>query len=101
MPNVKVNATSEISPQEAYEKVTGLLENDKELQKLDPGYSCQFDAQSLSGTAKGSQFTASMQISPSGSGSSVEISVDLPFHLGLVKGLVKKTLQGKVDKLLG
>lgn len=89
-----------MSPQDCYSKITNLLQNDKELQKLDPGYQCQFDPQKLSGTAKGSQFKASMQIAPVGAGSSVELSVELPFHLGLVKGLVQKTLEKKVSALL-
>ena len=77
-----------------------MLENDQELQKLDPGYKCDFDSGNLSGSAKGKQFKANMNIKPSGEGSALELTVDLPFHLGLVKGLVEKTLQKKVDSLL-
>ncbi|MCB0410939.1 MAG: hypothetical protein KDD22_00325 [Bdellovibrionales bacterium] len=101
MPTLKINKSTNLSPQDCFSKITDLFENDKELQKLDPGYKCEFDSSSLSGTAKGSQFKASMNITPSGSGSELELTVDLPFHLGLVKGLVQKTLEKKVDALLG
>lgn len=100
MPKVTVSKQTSLSPKEAYDKITNLLETDKELQKLDPGYKCDFDANGLKGTAKGKQFKADMAISEKGGGSAVEINVDLPFHLGLVKGLVKSTLQKKVDELL-
>ena len=100
MPSVKVTRQTSLSAKESYEKITHLLENDKELQKLDPGYKCDFDASSMTGKAKGKQFKADMNISEQGDGSVVELNVDLPFHLGLVKGLVQKTLQKKVDDLL-
>jgi hypothetical protein len=100
MPTVKINVSSSKSPQDCYAKITDLLQNDRELQKLDPGYQCEFDPKNLTGTAKGSQFKATMNIRPEGAGSQVELSVDLPFHLGLVKGLVQKTLEKKVSALL-
>lgn len=77
-----------------------MLESDKELQKLDPKYKCQFDAASLSGQADGSQFKAKMKISGAGKETQVTIDVDLPFHLALVKGLVQKTLEKKLDQVL-
>lgn len=101
MPTVKINKTSNLSPQDCFTKVTDLLTNDKELQKLDPGYETNFDSGNLTGTAKGKQFKANMNIKPEGDGSALELVVDLPFHLGLVKGLVQKTLEKKVDSLLG
>lgn len=100
MPTVKIEKQTDLSPQECFNKVKTMLETDKELNKLDPGYKCDFDPGSLSGTAKGKQFTASMNISEAGGGSSVELNVELPFHLGLIKGLVQKTLQKKVDEIL-
>ena len=101
MPTVKINKNCSLSPQDCYSKITDLLENDKELQKLDPGYKCDFNSEKLTGTAKGKQFKAAMNIVPDGDGSALELTVDLPFHLGLVKGLVQKTLEKKVDSLLG
>ena len=100
MPKVTVTRQTSLSAQESFEKITHLLETDKELYKLDPGYKCDFDSGNLSGTATGKQFKAKMQIQSKGSGSEVELNVDLPMTLTLVKGLVKSTLQKKVDAIL-
>lgn len=101
MPSVKVNIDSNLSAEESFKRVTSLLENDAELKKLDPKYVCNFNPSDLSGTAKGSQFKANMNIKPDGTGSKVEVVVDLPFHLALAKGLVQKTLAKKLDQALG
>jgi len=100
MPKVQVNTESKFNPQETFEKVTKFLENDKDLKKLDPSYSCQFDAKALKGVAKGKLFSAHLEISPKATGSSVAITIDLPLALTLAKGMVQKTLQKKLDQSL-
>ena len=100
MPSVKVSSDSSLSPAECFTRVTQLLDKDSELRKLDPKYVCEFDAQSMTGTAKGKQFKARMTVKASGSGSAVEIEVELPFHLTLVKGLVQRTLEKKLNTAL-
>lgn len=100
MPKLSVEKQTNLSAQEAFEKVTNLLENDKELKKLDSSYQCDFDSGSLSGTAKGKLFKADMQIQEASGGSKVSISVDLPMTLALAKGMVQKTLQRKLDDSL-
>ena len=101
MPKLQVEKQTSLSPNEAFEKVTKLLEDDKELKKLDPSYSCQFNPGDLTGKATGKLFKADMAVAKTGSGSNVTISVDLPFALTLAKGLVQKTLQKKLDQFLG
>jgi hypothetical protein len=100
MPKLQVEKQSSLQPQEAFEKVTKLLQDDKELKKLDPSYACQFDPGSLKGEAKGKMFKAQMTVSGKGAGSLVLIEVDLPLALSLAKGLVQKTLQRKLDDFL-
>jgi len=100
MPTVKVSSDSNLAPAECFTRVTQLLDKDSELRKLDPKYVCEFDSNGLTGTATGKQFKAKMAVKPAGSGSSVEIEVELPFHLGLVKGLVQKTLEKKLNTAL-
>jgi hypothetical protein len=67
---------------------------------LDPSYKAEFDAQTLSGSAKGSMFKANMNVKEAADGSKVELVVDLPFHLALVKGMVEKTLSKKLEEVL-
>ena len=101
MPKVNIQSETNLSAQEAYEKVKDLLNNDAGLKKLDPKYACDFDDASLSGNANGKMFKAAMKVSEKGSGSSVEIIVDLPLKFALAKGMVKSTLEKKLIKILG
>ena len=101
MPKVSVKSSSSLSPDEAFSKVKNMLEQDRELKKLDPEINYEFNDGGLSGEAKGKFFKANMQVTASGDASEVEIVIDLPFHLALAKGLVQKTLQDKLNKNLG
>ncbi len=100
MPKVKVESQSKHSPEETFKKIRSLLENDRDLRKMDPNYTCQFNEQSKTGTAKGGQFTAEMKVSPKTGGSAVEIEVSLPLMLTPVKGIVQSTLQKKLESAL-
>lgn len=101
MPTLDIKYPSTKSPKESFDIFTEVLKNDKDLKKLDPQYSCSFDDNSLSGSATGSQFKAAMKVVQQGAGSEVQLKVELPFHLGLVKGMVKKTLEKKLADSLG
>lgn len=101
MPKVKVQCQTQHSPEEAFKRVTDVLDNDPELRKLDPAYSSSFNSDTLSGTASGKLFKADLAVKENGGGCEVEIIVDLPMKLALVKGMVEKTLQKKIDKVLG
>lgn len=100
MPKVKVESQTSRTPEETFQKIKTLLENDHELRKLDSGYVCKFDEQKLTGSAKGSKFTADMKVVSQGPGSNVEIVVDLPLMLTPVKGIVQSTLQKKIESAL-
>ena len=100
MPKVKVECDSKHTPQDTFSKIKNLLENDKELRKMDSNYKCTFNEQQMSGSAKGGQFQADMKVSAVGSGSHVMIEVSLPLLLTPVKGIVQSTLQKKLDSVL-
>jgi len=100
MPKVKVESQSKRSAEETYKMIRSLLESDSDLRRMDSSYVCQFDDQSLSGTAKGGKFEADMKVTSQGDGSKVEIEVNLPMMLTPFKGIVQSTLQKKLDTLL-
>jgi hypothetical protein len=100
MPSVKIEKQSKLSPDDSFKRISDLLSNDKDLRKLDAKYKADFNAQTRSGTAEGSMFKAKMSVTPGSNGSTVNITVDLPFHLALAKGMVEKTLSKKLDEAL-
>ena len=100
MPSLKIAKETSLSATDSFQRISKLLETDKDLRKLDSKYQCQFDASSLTGRADGQHFKAQMKITAAGQGSHVEVSVELPFHLALVKGMVEKTLSKKLDEVL-
>jgi hypothetical protein len=100
MPSIKVEKQTKLSAQDSFKRVSDMLSGDKDLRKLDAKYKCDFNPKDLSGTADGSMFKAKMNIKESGGGSKVEITVDLPFHLALVKGMVESTLKKKLEEVL-
>lgn len=101
MPKVIVKKQSQMPAAESFQKISKMLEEDPQLKKLDPKYKCKFDSKTLSGTASGSQFKASLTVKGSNDGSAVEITVELPFHLALAKGIVESTLKKKIEEVLG
>ena len=100
MPSIKVEKQSKLSPADSFKRVSDMLTNDPSLKKLDPSYKSEFDAQTLSGTANGSMFKAKLNVSEVSGGSTVLVTVDLPFHLALAKGMVEKTLVKKLEEAL-
>jgi hypothetical protein len=100
MPKLTVKKTCSMPPEDAFSKFSEILKNDTELKKLDAAYSCQFEASDLTGVATGKMFKAKMKVAKNSAGSEVEIEVELPFALSLIKGMVQNTLQKKLDKAL-
>lgn len=100
MPKVKVETRSKHTPEQTFQKIKSLLENDRDLRKMDSSYTCQFNDSSMTGTAKGGKFSADMRVTSQGDGSMVSIEVDLPLMLTPVKGIVQSTLQKKLDSAL-
>ena len=100
MPKFKVDAKSSLSPDETFQKIKTLLESDKDLRRLD-NYVCNFDEAKRTGTAKGSKFEASMNVSAQSAGSNVTIEVALPMLMTPLKGIVQSTLEKKLGAILG
>lgn len=100
MPKVKVESKSGLTQADAYSRVKNLLQNDKDIRKMDPSCEFTFDDAAHSGTAKGSMFKAELAVSAAGSGSNVTVEIDLPIMLMAVKGMVQSTLEKKLTTAL-
>lgn len=100
MPSLKINKQTSLSADDSFQRISSLLSNDKDLKKLDSKYKAEFDKNTRSGTAEGSMFKAKMNVKESAGGSTVELTVDLPMTLALMKGMVEKTLQKKLEEAL-
>ncbi len=100
MPTIKIEKQTDISAEDCFKRISDLLSNDRDLRKLDAKYKCDFDSTKMSGVAEGSMFKAKMNVKSANSGSKVEIIIDLPFHLSLVKGMVESTLKKKLEEAL-
>ena len=100
MPKIKVESQSKHSAQDTFQKIKSLLENDKDLRKMDSSYVCNFNESALSGSAKGGKFEANMKVQNAGAGSAVEIEVSLPLMMTPFKGVVQSTLQQKLERAL-
>ena len=100
MPKFKVESSSKHSAEETYKLIKNLLENDRELRKMDSSYVCSFNETAMTGSAKGGKFEAGMKVSSASTGSKVEIEVSLPMLLTPVKGIVQSTLQKKIESIL-
>jgi hypothetical protein len=105
MPSIRIERNTKLQGSDSFQRLTKLLDQDKELRRLDPKYVCDFDSAQMKGTAKSKLFTAKLLVlnvdAGSGAGSKVELVVDLPFHLALMKGMIQKTLEKKLDEALG
>jgi len=100
MPSIKVEKQSTLTAGDTFKRISDLLSNDRDLRKLDSKYRCEFNAQEMTGVADGSMFKAKMSVKDAAGGSKVEIVVDIPFHLSLVKGMVESTLKKKLEEVL-
>lgn len=100
MPKVTVDHKSNLSAQDAFEKIKTFFESDQDIRRLDPSIKCDFKAAELRGKASGSQFKADIIVSGQGSGSTVSVIVDLPLLLTPFKGKVQETIEKKLSKYL-
>ncbi|MDG0815444.1 polyhydroxyalkanoic acid system family protein [Bdellovibrio svalbardensis] len=100
MPKFTIDHKSSQPIQEAYAKIKEFLSNDQDIRKFDPKLQCDFNDSAMSCRMNGSQFKADVLVAAAGNGSTVSVTVDLPFMLAPFKGKVTETLQKKLAKYL-
>ncbi len=101
MPKIQLKVPTSLKAQDSFDRVQKLLSADPDLLKLDSGLKCEFDSQKLTGSAKGSKFSAIMSIEDkAGTSSVINLTVELPLMLTPFKGMVEKTLNDKLNKIL-
>jgi hypothetical protein len=99
MPKISIDHASSVSYDQALIKIKAFFETDKDLQKIDPKMQCQFSPDGT-GKVKGSQFKADIVVKAEGSGSKINVVVDLPLLLTPFKGKVEETLKKKLSQYL-
>lgn len=99
MPKFTIEHNSSHSAKETFDKIKAFT-SDEELRRFDPKMQCQFNDGAMNGSIKGSQFKAELNVLAQGTGSKIEIVVDLPMLLAPFKGKVQETLQKKLSKYL-
>jgi hypothetical protein len=100
MPKFTIEHNSSHSAKEAFEKIKTFMSGDDDLRRFDSKMQCQFNDGAMNGTIKGSQFKADVAVLNEGTGSKIQIVVDLPMLLTPFKGKVQETLQKKLSKYL-
>ena len=101
MPTIKIERSSSLKPDEAYDRIKTMMDGDSDLKKLDSSYTCEFDDAAKTIKANGSKFKATVDVNEGSNGSDVAINVDLPMLLSPFKGAVQSSLEKKLDKALG
>jgi putative polyhydroxyalkanoic acid system protein len=99
MPKFTIEHSSSHSAKDAFDKIKSFT-NDEELRRFDSKMQCQFNDGAMNGSIQGSQFKADLSVLVQGTGSKIQIVVDLPMLLTPFKGKVQETLQKKLSKYL-
>ncbi len=101
MPKFKFELPAPIDSANAYTKIKKFLEGENNFKKFDPKLSCTFDEASKTCQAKGSQFSATLQVkSKEAQASQVAIEVEVPLALSLFKGKIQEELEKSLKKIL-
>ncbi len=100
MPKFTIEHTSSHSAKAAFEKIKLFMSEDEDIRRFDSKMTCQFSDNALDGSIRGSQFKADISVQAQGTGSKIQILVDLPMLLTPFKSKVQETLQKKLIKYL-
>ncbi|MCE3010068.1 MAG: polyhydroxyalkanoic acid system family protein [Proteobacteria bacterium] len=99
MPKLSIDHSVAINSTDALQKIKAFFESDQDLKKLDPKLHCEFDS-SGKGKISGSQFKAEIVVKAKGSGSEINVMIDLPLMLTPFKGKIQEMVQKKLAKFL-
>lgn len=100
MPKFDVEHQSTQSAQEAFEQFKKYMNSANDMQKLDANIKCTFNDAKLTAELKGSQFKADVLVSANSNGSTVKVTVDIPFLLTPFKGKIQESLLKQFAKHL-
>ena len=101
MPKFTIDHISSHDVSAAYQKLKEFLSNEEEIRRFDPKMKISFNDDKKSCELQGSQFKAELAVASSGTGSKVQVHVDLPLMLTPFKGKVTEALQRKLAKYIG
>ena len=100
MPKLSIEYPSSHGVTDTYSKLKTFFQTD-EIKKYDSKVVCTFNDANNSCDLKGSQFKGDFKVADAGSGSQVKISIDLPFLLTPLKGVIQDTMTKLLKKHLG
>jgi hypothetical protein len=104
MPKISIDHKTSLAAPEALAKIKIFFETDKGMHEMDSKIKCDFNEATLKGKVTGSNFKADVSVLAegpgSGSGSKVNVVIDLPLIMTPFKGKVEETLKRKLAKYL-
>lgn len=100
MPKFTMEHQTQKPADETFGSVKKFLSSAPDIQKFDAKAKVSFNDDTKTCHIDGSQFKADMKVLPSEGGSTVSVSVDLPFLLSPFKGKIQETLQKMLSKHL-
>jgi hypothetical protein len=93
MPKVSIEKSTSSSAKDTFGKIKSFFENDADIKKIDASVKTEFSDATMTGKATGSQFKADVAVTSQGTGSTVKITVDLPFLLTPLKGKIQEMIE--------
>ena len=101
MPKFKFQLPAPLDSATAFSNIKNLLSGENDFKKFDPKASATFDETAKKCNVKGSQFSATLQVSDDGPKSShVAIEVEVPLALSFFKGKIQEALEKNLKKIL-
>lgn len=100
MANINIEYNSNLPAEETYNKIRGLIEDNKDLKSIDKNYSFSFNDDDKSANAKGKGFEAQLKVDDQGESSKINFSIKVGLMLSPFKGVIEEKLKAKLEKVL-